>query len=384
MNYLLCNMENGSQIDTIYTDFSKAFDRVYHELLSKKMLSIGCPPTFVKWLSSYLTGRIQKVRIGNHVSNDIFVLSGVPQGSHLGPLLFVVFINDLCSMFKDCIFSLYADDLKIYKRVESINDCIILQENFTVINDWCKANFMSLNILKCKCITYSRKLCRNKIIFDYGIDGTNLLRCTVMNDLGVLIDEKVNLNEYVDVITNKARKMLGFIKRQGKSFHDPYVIKALYCSLVRPILEYCSVVWMPFTKTQIDKVESIQKQFLLFALRNLHWNHPFELPKYEHRLQLLNMIPLSDRRVISSASFMYKLLNGQIDVPYLKDLIMENESIYHTRNRPPLIYNSHSTNYGMNEPLTRLVRLYNLYQYEFNDSSSVINLKSRIRQKLCL
>ena len=110
-----------------------------------------------------------------------------------------------------------------------------------------------------------------------------------MNDLGVLLDEKVNMNEHVYNICKTAMKIFGLVKRQAKIFDDPYGTKSLFCSLVRPILEYCTVAWMPFTKEQCNRLESVQKQFLLFALRNLGWRDRYVLPSYRSRLRLLNM-----------------------------------------------------------------------------------------------
>ena len=201
-------------------------------------------------------------------------------------------------------------------------------------------------------------------------------------DFGILIDDKITMNNHVDYATSKARRALGFVKRHTKDFNDPYVTKALYCALVRPTLEYCIISWMPFTQNQINALESVQKQFLLFALRNLGWNNGYELPKYEDRLKLMNLDTLSDRRIMINASFMYKLLNGKVDATYLKNQLNLNESTYATRNRPTFVHNQHSTSYGMNEPITRLTRIFNLYSSEFKESSSVYVLKTKIKQKL--
>ena len=382
MNFLMKNMEDGYQIDTIYTDFSKAFDRVHHGLLLRKLGTLGVPSFFIRWLSSYLINRSQYVNLYGHISKCINVTSGVPQGSHLGPLLFVLYINDLCDVLKDCMFLLYADDLKIFKKITTIEGAIILQDNFGAIDNWCKNNHMDLNIAKCKCITFSRKPQQYKIIYDYGLHGNNIIRCSLMNDLGILIDEKINMNEHVDCITNKARRMLAFVKRQAKSFNEPYILKSLYCALIRPLMEYCAVAWAPSTKTQMDKIESVQRQFLLFALKNLGWRHAYELPSYESRLKLLNMDSLQNRRIVSCSIFMYKLMNQVINVPSLSNQLVYNESIYQTRNRHTFVQPPHSTNYGMNEPLTRLVKLYNLYEVDFLASNSVNMLKTRIRNKL--
>ena len=115
--------------------------------------------------------------------------------------------------------------------------------------------------------------------------------------------------------------------------------------MVRPSLEYCSVAWMPFTFLQINKLEAVQKQFLLFALRDLQWRHEFLLLSYEDRLKLLNLTTLNERRILSCAVFMYKLLNGLINVPYLRNKLTLNQSSYDTRRRSYFMRDTYSTSY---------------------------------------
>ena len=130
--FILCKVEGkiasgASQIDAVYTDFSKAFDRVDHGLLLLKLKKLGMPSEVVNWSASYLNGRTQKVRIGGTLSEVLLVRSGVPQGSHLGPLLFLLFINDITYFLKDVEFLLYADDLKLYKTISNDSDALVLQ-----------------------------------------------------------------------------------------------------------------------------------------------------------------------------------------------------------------------------------------------------------------
>ena len=116
------------------------------------MQLLGVSNPLLSWISSYLSNRKQSVKINGVLSREITVTSGVPQGSHLGPLLFLIFINDLATLLKDCQFLLYADDLKIFRKVTSTNDCLLLQSEINKLTDWCKNNKMELNISKCKII----------------------------------------------------------------------------------------------------------------------------------------------------------------------------------------------------------------------------------------
>ena len=203
-----------------------------------------------------------------------------------------------------------------------------------------------------------------------------LIKCDRINDLGVLVVKELRMNYHNENIVNKARRGLGFMKRQAKQFNDPYVTKALYSAIVRPYLEYCSVAWNPYTVTHVNLIESVQKQFLLFSLRGLGWNDYFALPHYGDRLQLIDMEPLHVRRSRFDGVFMFKLMNGLIDSPYLLSTVSYNASPYDTRNRNVLLQADHSTNYGYNEAMNRLTRLYNDNTETFRNSHSIISFKN--------
>ena len=155
-NQIFKSVENGNQSDVIYTDFSKAFDQVDHSILLKKLhrMDNAMP---LKWLWSYLTGRTQYVKIDDFESEIFNVRSGVPQGSHLGPFLFVLFIDDAISCFSFASVLLYADDLKIYSTIKTLNDALALQKDLNVFCSWTVKNRLLLNVSKCKVLTFHRK-----------------------------------------------------------------------------------------------------------------------------------------------------------------------------------------------------------------------------------
>ena len=144
-------------------------------------------------------------------------------------------------------------------------------------------------------ITFSRRWEQNQLRHHYQLDGEPLKRVNVVKDLGVLLDRKMTFIPHLNKVVARGKCMLGFMKRQSKEFDCPQVTKLLFCALVRPLLEYCSVVWSPTLNCDSKRIESIQKQFLLFALRGLGWSHRFRLPPYEARLSLLGLESLSDR-----------------------------------------------------------------------------------------
>ena len=141
-------LEGGEEVYSIYTDFSKAFDRVNHGVLIKKLEKLGVGGSLLRWILSYLTGKTQTVHINNFTSSQILVSSGVPQGSHLGPLLFNLFINDIISCFNHCLYLLFGDDLKLFLKISTLDDCLSLQKDFDRLSLWCQTNGLKLNVKK--------------------------------------------------------------------------------------------------------------------------------------------------------------------------------------------------------------------------------------------
>ena len=147
----------------------------------------------------------------------------------MGPLLFLIFINDLPMLIKDCRLSFFADDLKIYKIIRTINDATQLQGSVTTTHNWCAKNGMLLNINKCTVISFTR--CVTKIVFNYDINGTVLSRVEIIRDLGVMLDSSLTFKNHIQSICARAHQVLGFIKRRSKEFDDTYLTKTLYYSL---------------------------------------------------------------------------------------------------------------------------------------------------------
>jgi hypothetical protein len=244
-------MDKQIQVDVIFTDFSKAFDKVSHMRLLYKLKCSGIHGPLLKWLESYLTNRKQIVKLNGFVSREIDVHSGVPQGSHLGPILFSLFINDI----KNCLdaeFSLFADDLKIYHRVEAQSDCTKLQENLNSLSKYCVQNKLMLNADKCTVTKFTRNTV-NFVNFDYKIDNTTLQNKPVVKDLGVIFDSHLTFADHCEELQNKCLKLLGFILRTCVDFKDPRTIIKLFNSLIRSRLEYCSTIWSPHAKKYKNK-----------------------------------------------------------------------------------------------------------------------------------
>ena len=364
-SFILKSMEDGLQVDSIYTDFSKAFDRVRHQLILIK-LALAVPPAECELLRSYFSGRTQRVKIGSCVSKEIKVTSGVPQGSHIGPLCFIWFVNDIAQIFKHVRVLFYADDMKLYLPVENSQDCLKIQSDLDRLTKWCEENSLPLNVNKCKILTFTRSL--RPISVSYKLNGKTLERVSSMTDLGVVLDCKLSFREHIDSVVNKGSAMLGFIKRLSKEFRDPYTFKVLYTTYVRSKLEYACCVWQPFYVTHINRIERIQEKFIKHALKRLPWNPDLELPPYENRCRVLVLDTLNKMKDVARALLVFDLLSGKIDSPNLLTQIGLSVPSYQTRGREFLFVEFHRTNYGVFEPINAAVRGFNEFagHFDFN------------------
>lgn len=354
--HLLNALENREQVDAIYTDFSKAFDKVNHNLLLHKLNNLGFNDLILTWLRSFLTGRRQRVKIGNNKSKEIEVLSGVPQGSHCAPLLFSLFVNDISLHINDCDFLLFADDLKLYRSINTREDQEFLQNDLNSLINWCKLNKLSLNINKCHHISFFKV--NKKFITSYNIDGTVIKSVSSIRDLGVIFDEQMNFVEHITNISIKASKMLGFLLRNSNEF-SVNSIKTVYCALVRSQIEYASIIWSPLYMVHVKTLERTQHKFLRFCSFKL--NNPIINHDYTDILILLNLKTLEERRVHSDIIFIFKLINGFIVCPDLLNIINFNVPTRILRNQHTFNIQHHSTNYGRNSPIDRSLRAINDY-----------------------
>ena len=304
----ILDVEDG--VDVAYLDFRKAFDLVSHRHLLYKMSKCGITGKVLKWVESFLYQRKQRVVIRGTASESFEVTSGVPQGSILGRILFLIFINYLPLEVISPV-SLFADDSKIFTRIVSEknrklvggtygND--VLQRDLESIREWANKWKMEFNVSKCKIMHLGRSNPQSS----YSMGGEPLTVTSEEKDLGVLIDDSLEFGKHIKEIVNKANRMLGLIKI-GFDCMNREIFMNLYPALVRPLLEYCVQVWSPYKRKYINLIEGVQRRAtkLVPELRNL---------PYEERLRKLGLTTLEDRRVRGDMIETYKLLTGKEDV----------------------------------------------------------------------
>ena len=199
------------QSDVLYLDLSKAFDTIPHDLLILKLKYYGFHGSPLKWLCSYLSERQQRVFISGVPSAWLPVTFDVPQGSILGPLLFLLYINDLPISVRHSKIALFADDAKCVINVKSVASCIELQGDIDSIFSWSQKWPLIFNISKCFIITFTSL--RNPVSFNYSMNGVALKRVTEVQDLGITLDSALRWNIHVKNIISKANRVSGLIKR---------------------------------------------------------------------------------------------------------------------------------------------------------------------------
>lgn len=299
-------INNKLQLDLIMTDCAKAFDLVDHGICVGILRDLGFSDDACAFIESYLELRFQRVKIGTCFSHEFQATSGVPQGSNLGPLLFLIFINSLPGCLRSSFSLIFADDFKLFKVIHTINDCQKLQEDLESVVKWFRDHNMVLNIEKCSIISFTRKI--NFIKNDYTINNQTLVRKTECKDLGVHLQSNMKFHSHYISIVNKTYKVLGFVIRNSRYFGIDTTIR-LYNALVRPSLEYASIIWAPESENSINLIEMVQKRFLRYLYLKKYDVYPYLMPT-KNLLRIFNMQSLQQRRNMHCALFLYNIVNN--------------------------------------------------------------------------
>ena len=269
MEDLLQSYDKNTQVDCAVLDFSKAFDTVPHRKLLHKLKSYGIDGPIHSWLTHFLTARTMRVVLEGETTNEVPVDSGVPQGTVLGPILFLCHNNDLPDKTKSQI-RLFADDCLLHRTIKTHRDHVIyiLQQDLHNLERWADSWGMKFNAKKCYILSI-----RNKTSNFYSLDNTILQQVPSNPYLGVTISENLKWSQHIGNITKKANSTLGFLRRNLRTC-PPTSRRNAYLSLVRPILEYGAVVWDPYHRIDIDCIERVQHRAARFITGDYRSREP--------------------------------------------------------------------------------------------------------------
>ena len=249
-------LDEGKEIRVIFCDISKAFDRVWHKGLLFKLKSIGIKGDLLLWIEDYLSQRKQRVVINNTCSDWQYIKAGVPQGSILGPLLFIIFINDIVKDIESSI-KLFADDTSLYLIVDNpIDTTNVLNSDLQKIHQWSEKWLVTFNPQKTETITISRKI--NKPVHPPLVMNNNVIeQVREHKHLGLIISDDGNWQKHIDMLVKKAYNRLNILRRLKFTLNRK-TLERMYFSFIRPILEYADIIWDNNVAIINHKIESVQ------------------------------------------------------------------------------------------------------------------------------
>ena len=333
--------------DIVYLDFRKAFDSVSHSILLSKLQNMGITGLLLNWFRAYLSNRSQLVSVNGQHSSLLPVTSGVPQGSILGPLLFLVYINDLPGYVQFSRALLFADDTKCLNSA-SIDSSPDLQLDLNSLSDWSIANCIDFNETKSAAL----RLPHGAMPPSYFINGKEIPVVELHRDLGVLLSSDLSWSAHISHISAKAYKMLGLIRRTFSSTVSVSVRKLLYLTLVRSHMLYCSVVWRPYMRKHTILLERVQRRATKFILNDYHSD-------YKTRLISLGLLPLSMVLELNDIIFFLKSLQSPSASFNILDYVSFSTSSTRSASMLKLMHSFSANNSSFHFYFNRLPRLWN-------------------------
>ena len=294
-------LEESKPIDVIYLDYRKAFDSVPYERLLVKLHAHGIRGKVLQWIRNFLKDREQRVVINGVPSNAAFVTSGIPQGSVLGPILFLIYVNDLPEIVTSTV-KLFADDTKIYRKIQNTHDSEELQRDLDKLMNWSQRWQLPFNMGKCSILHLGKNNPNHKYKLTSEGDIVELVEIEEEKDLGIKFDSLLSFKQHTSECVSKANQRIGLIRRNFQQL-DNYMFLLLYKSLIRPLLEYGNTVWYPFYKQDSQELEKVQRRAtkLVKNLRDM---------AYPARLRALDLPTLVYRRKRADMLQMYRIITG--------------------------------------------------------------------------
>ena len=358
-------VDKGVPVDVIYLDFQKAFDKVPHKRLISKVCAHGVQGNISKWIESWLSDREQRVVLSGSFSEWTRVTSGVAQGSVLGPLLFILYINDIDDSVSSRLLK-FADDTKVFRNVSKAEDVDSLRQDLVNLYKWSVEWLMLFNVDKCKVMHFGYK----NINAEYSMGGNILDVVKEERDLGVIVQSDLKVSQQCSNSVKTANKILGMINRNFCNKTEE-IILSLYKSLVRPHLEYCVQAWRPHLVKDIELLESVQRRAtrMIPSLKGL---------TYSQRLEALNLTSLETRRLRGDLIEVYKIVKGFDDINSSKFFKFSETNL---RGHDLKLYKSRfNTNIGKFAFSNRIVDEWNLLSLGIISSNTVLNFKIKLDQ----
>ena len=369
----------GKDTDSIYLDYAKAFDRVDHRLLILKLKRYNFHPMLIRWISSFLLNRTQEVVINGTHSCRKDIISGVPQGTVLGPVLFIIFINDLEKKIGSSNIRFFADDTRISKQISTMEDVRSLQCDLDVVCSWSKENNMQLHEHKFELMSHrsspvslfdSLPFCVEQCSYDVS-DGVSLYPTFELRDLGVVVSSDLSWSSHINKITAAARSMAYWVLSVFRT-RERFVMMTLYKSMVRSHLEYCCPLWHPTKIADIEKIENVQRSFTrrVAGMAGLD---------YWSRLIQLKIMSLQRRRerfiIFQMWKILIKMVPNEVGIVFRQEGRLGIKAVV-----PSLVSTSSASNQSIYDRSFAVVgpRLWNLLPSHLTVISSLVEFKNAL------
>ena len=366
MEALTMAVDQHIPVDVNYLDCRKAFDTVPHKRLLLKLKAYGIRGKLLSWIEDFLSDRTQVVEIRGEISESLAVTSGVPQGSVLGPVLFLVYINDLVNNL-ECFTLLFADDAKIYREIKSEEDIKAMERDLIRLQEWSAKWLLTFNVDKCATLHIGH---RNPNV-EYQMNGETIKSSDVEKDLGVYVSKDLKQSHHIGTVVKKANRMVGLIKRNFECL-DKEMCRVLYCSLVRPHLEYAMHSWCPYYRKDIEEIEKVQRRMTRLVPEFIGLD-------YEERCKQLDITPLEKRRQRGDLIETYKILSGMENIN--SEIFFEIHDTATRSNTRKLRKRGHwNTLVRANTFSVRVVNNWNSLPEEVVTAPSISTFKSRLDQ----
>ena len=367
---LATHHNNRDTCDIAILDFSKAFDVVPHQKLLQKLHMYGVRNKNLEWIRSFLTCRYQRTVVNGRTSDWLPVLSGIPQGTVLGPHLFILYINDITQVVSSTA-RLFADDCILYRKITDPVDEKSLQEDLNNLVTWADKWGMKFNAAKCTVMRISRK--RDPGHTKYTLLGEQLKEVSDHQYLGIHIENNLKWDKQTQHAATKGTRALNFLKRNFN--HCSKIVKVrLYHTLVRPHLEYASIAWHPSTAKNVNLLEMVQRR----AARFVTGNYSNE-SSVTSMMSTLGWTPLEQRRQQLRLMNFYKIINGELDLDLDKYASKKTPRLRRSHDEQYDVVSSFiSTNQLANSFFPDVITQWNKLPRETVASNSVDTFKAKI------
>lgn len=324
LNYLIADwkmlLDENKNVVCVFIDFQRAFETIDRDKLLRKLMAYGIVDKEIEWFRSYLSDRKQRVKFQNTMSEEVSVNLGVPQGSILGALLFILYINNISAIFKYCKIKLFADDTLLYVDETNVDVAINkINEDLSVLFQWLCVNKLKLNVVKTKYMILSNReqLSDMKVI----IDGANIVRVSEIVYLGIVIDDKLKFNNNMDYVCKKLGKKINFFSRISRKLDLESRI-TVYNTIVSPHFKYCSTIMFLSNETGLKRLQVFQNKAMRIILKCNRQS------KEKEMLNSLKWLGVKDSICVDVLKFMFKIKNNLLP-KYLDECFISNESNYY-------------------------------------------------------